>query len=454
ERQKLASEIKGEVAKLSGAVAAVPQALEPKIKAASDATEKLSADLASVSQRITALDTERQKLASEIKGEVAKLSGAVAAVPQALEPKIKAASDATDKLSADLASVSQRITALDTERQKLASEITGLLKQIEAGQASDEALKRDLKSLEEQRASLQTVITETSEKVKAAEGRLAATEKWSRFDNAAWFQHFNRRLTKQHTEILDKEWRRRLSVPMAPATLGYMASRACEIEGRLEGRLATSIEDILLRLLVARAVKGKSVDVLEIGTLFGTGAAIMFDALDGHYEKIHFTLLDPLEGYYHGAQSDILTGQPVNEDVVRKNFSRAGMREDQYTLIKHLSTEPEAMELAAARKYDVLVIDGDHSYAGVKTDFENYAGLVRVGGYIIFDDYDSPDWPDVKAYVDAELGDHAFAAPVGTSWRTAVYRVVKAPMKPAASPVGRAGKSKSAARTDTGPSDQ
>ncbi|MFN4025433.1 MAG: FkbM family methyltransferase, partial [Hyphomonas sp.] len=71
-------ELTQKVAKLSGAVAAVPQALEPKIKAASDAAEKLSADLASVSQRITALDTERQKLASEIKGEVAKLSGAVA----------------------------------------------------------------------------------------------------------------------------------------------------------------------------------------------------------------------------------------------------------------------------------------------------------------------------------------------------------------------------------------
>ena len=451
ERQKLASEIKGEVAKLSGAVAAVPQSMEPKIKAANDATEKLSADLTSVSQRITALDTERQKLASEIKGEVAKLSGALAAVPQALEPRIKAASEAAEKLSADLAAVSQRVADLDTERQKLASEIAGLVKQVEAGQVSDEALQKDLQSLEEKRAGLQTALTETSDRVKAAEGRLAAAEKWSRFDNAGWFQRFNRRLTKEHTDILDKEWRRRLSVPMAPATLGYMANRACEIEGRLEGRLATSIEDILLRSLVARAVKGNSVDVLEIGTLFGTGAAIMFDALDGHFEKIHFTLLDPLEGYYHGAQSDILTGQPVDEDVVRKNFSRAGMREDQYTLIKHLSTEPEAMELAAQRKYDVLVIDGDHSYAGVKTDFENYAGFVRVGGYIIFDDYDSADWPDVKAYVDSELGDHAFVAPVGASWRTSVFRVVKAPAKPGARSAARP---KSSARSGKGQSDQ
>ena len=371
---------------------------------------------------------------SELRQETANLSGAVAAIPQSLEPKFKTASDAASKLTADLASISQRVAALDGERQKLAAEIAGLVKQIEAGKAADEALQKDLQALKDQRAGIQTAVTETAEKVKAAESRLAQTEKWSRFNNAAWFQHFNRRLTKEHTEVLDKEWRRRLSVPTAPATLGYMASRACDIEARLEGRLATSIEDILLRSLVARAVKGKSVDVLEIGTLFATGAAIMFDALDGHYEDIHFTLLDPLEGYYHGAQADILTGQRVNEHVVRKNLERAGMSEDQYTLIKHLSTQPEAMELAAKRKYDVLVIDGDHSYAGVKTDFENYASLVRVGGYIIFDDYNSPDWPDVKEYVDSELGDHPFVSPVGSSWRTSVFRVVKAPVKPGRPP--------------------
>ena len=35
---------------------------------------------------------------------------------------------------------------------------------------------------------------------------------------------------------------------------------------------------------------------------------------------------------------------------------------------------------------DVLFIDGDHSYDGVKSDFEYYKGLVRSGGYIVFHD--------------------------------------------------------------------
>lgn len=36
---------------------------------------------------------------------------------------------------------------------------------------------------------------------------------------------------------------------------------------------------------------------------------------------------------------------------------------------------------------DLLFIDGDHTYNGIKKDFENYFPLVNSGGYIVFDDY-------------------------------------------------------------------
>jgi predicted O-methyltransferase YrrM len=37
-------------------------------------------------------------------------------------------------------------------------------------------------------------------------------------------------------------------------------------------------------------------------------------------------------------------------------------------------------------KVDFLFIDGDHTYDGVKADFEMYSGLVRPGGLIVFHD--------------------------------------------------------------------
>lgn len=251
------------------------------------------------------------------------------------------------------------------------------------------------------------------------------TAQWSSYDNSVWYQHFNRKLTSKHIDLFKGEWEKKLSIPITKQRLGYMATRACDLERMLDGRLATSIEDILLRTLVAKSVKSPNLEVLEIGTLFATGSAIMFDALSSDFEQTHFSLLDPLDGYYNRVNADLLTGKTVDEQTVLRNLKRAGLDAQNFELIRHLSTDPEAQEAVKDRKFDVLIIDGDHSYAGIKTDFENYAHTVKLGGYIIIDDYGSPDWPDVKEYVDQELTKNSSIARVGATWRTCVYRVVK-----------------------------
>ena len=38
------------------------------------------------------------------------------------------------------------------------------------------------------------------------------------------------------------------------------------------------------------------------------------------------------------------------------------------------------------KKLDLLFIDADHSYEGVKADYEMYSGFIRDGGYIVFHD--------------------------------------------------------------------
>jgi cephalosporin hydroxylase len=42
--------------------------------------------------------------------------------------------------------------------------------------------------------------------------------------------------------------------------------------------------------------------------------------------------------------------------------------------------------LLGGRRLDLLFIDGDHSYEGVRRDFESYSPLVRAGGLIAFHD--------------------------------------------------------------------
>lgn len=49
---------------------------------------------------------------------------------------------------------------------------------------------------------------------------------------------------------------------------------------------------------------------------------------------------------------------------------------------------------------DMLIIDGDHSEAGVRGDIEGWWRHVKEGGWVVFHDYGSPNWPAVRQVVD------------------------------------------------------
>lgn len=46
-------------------------------------------------------------------------------------------------------------------------------------------------------------------------------------------------------------------------------------------------------------------------------------------------------------------------------------------------------------KFDLIHIDGDHTYEGVKTDIELWNKRVKKNGYMIFDDYGHDSLPDI-----------------------------------------------------------
>ena len=169
--------------------------------------------------------------------------------------------------------------------------------------------------------------------------------------------------------------------------------------------------------------KTKNLRVLEIGTLFGIGLAAIYDHTCALFTQIHLTAIDPLDGYYGKGTQDIITNETISESTFQENLARAGVTKDVITLVKAMSTEDHAIEAATKLPHDVLIIDGDHSYAGVKADFVNYLSAVKIGGYIIFDDYNAPEWPDVKEFVDTDVRANSNVTLVGTSWRTAVFRI-------------------------------
>jgi predicted O-methyltransferase YrrM len=74
--------------------------------------------------------------------------------------------------------------------------------------------------------------------------------------------------------------------------------------------------------------------------------------------------------------------------ALRERFARPGQRLVSIAGDSHSEEETaaELERLLAGEKLDVLFIDGDHSYEGIRADFERYAPLVREGGIIALHD--------------------------------------------------------------------
>jgi hypothetical protein len=69
-------------------------------------------------------------------------------------------------------------------------------------------------------------------------------------------------------------------------------------------------------------------------------------------------------------------------DTIHDTF---GLTSD-YTILKGLSEDPKIIKQAAKLKLDILYIDGGHDERHITNDIENYAHLVKLGGYMVIDD--------------------------------------------------------------------
>jgi predicted O-methyltransferase YrrM len=95
-------------------------------------------------------------------------------------------------------------------------------------------------------------------------------------------------------------------------------------------------------------------------------------------------------------------GSPIPEEVVHTNVQKLNKFNNIYSYLKGSSQMPEMVNRLKelTNEIDILFIDGDHSYQAVINDFRLYEGLVKSGGYVIFDDYRDEGCPETKIAVD------------------------------------------------------
>ncbi|MDQ3821878.1 MAG: class I SAM-dependent methyltransferase [Actinomycetota bacterium] len=90
-------------------------------------------------------------------------------------------------------------------------------------------------------------------------------------------------------------------------------------------------------------------------------------------------------------------GTPASPDDLRR-LARRGQRLEVVRGDSHADeTRRQVEEALDGRAVDFLMIDGDHTYEGVKRDFELYSPLVRDGGLVAFHDVlPHPNMPGVE----------------------------------------------------------
>jgi len=130
--------------------------------------------------------------------------------------------------------------------------------------------------------------------------------------------------------------------------------------------------------------KNKPKNILEIGTARG-GSLFLWSRFLGSTERIVCIDLG-----YHIDRFEARTRLFKQFSDVSMNFIIGD---------SHKKRTLEEVEAAFGdQPVDFLFIDGDHSYEGVKSDFQTYKKLVKDGGLVAFHDILNEDWPGVGKF--------------------------------------------------------
>jgi predicted O-methyltransferase YrrM len=129
---------------------------------------------------------------------------------------------------------------------------------------------------------------------------------------------------------------------------------------------------------LVRLLRGRRLDaVLEIGTDLGGTLYLWCRLAEPDATIVSVDL--PAAAF---GRADAEAVEPTLRSYACANQALHLLRADSH----ELSTRQRVGEVLGERPVDLLFVDGDHSYEGVKADFELYAPLVREGGLIVLHD--------------------------------------------------------------------
>ncbi len=144
----------------------------------------------------------------------------------------------------------------------------------------------------------------------------------------------------------------------------------------------------------ARSIKASR--ILEIGAFKGETTAVLSE-IASHNDG-YVIAVDPMQWASHPASLGEFIDKWLHphsyEDAFRRNTSR--IPGCPIKLYKNLSTDSELLSdpSETLREFDLVFIDGEHTYSGARNDLQNWGTRVRSGGLILMHDV-RPRFPGV-----------------------------------------------------------
>ena len=143
--------------------------------------------------------------------------------------------------------------------------------------------------------------------------------------------------------------------------------------GKFEGGVhCQQVPDEFARAIYAIMDTGKEINnFLEIGVAAG-GTTYH---IDHFFTPANIILIDDNMHQKASLRAEILRGIP-HKEIIGRSGSESVLKE--FTALNI--------------KFDLIIIDGDHTYEGVKADVDNYVPFLADGGLLMFHDSAMPDW--------------------------------------------------------------
>jgi hypothetical protein len=184
-----------------------------------------------------------------------------------------------------------------------------------------------------------------------------------------------------------------------------LAAHRSHIEDQELGFGDAAFHALWLRLLTAAAARFGTVRALEIGVFKGQVISLWSALAKARRLDLHISAISPLKGqplptgkwkswlryrldreFREKVDNGNFYADTDYEAIIAALFRRFDVEFNAVTLYRGYSTDEWVLERVAAKTFEIVYVDGDHTYEGALHDFRTFGPKVKPGGWLVADD--------------------------------------------------------------------